>query len=395
MKRKLIVSALVTLAGIAVIFIAFSYTGSQVAKFNNQPLPKRQPSPPPAVTYLDVTPDNYPAKIKAFGEAHTRFNLTLSSRVGGRIATVSNDFRSGTRVSKGTELATIESSDYAEAVANARQQVAAARVSLLEAEREAVQARIEWKKSGLTGKPSSELVLHKPQVAQAKAELASARATLKAAQKDLEATHLRAPFDALVVSRAISPGSYISPGGEVGTLYSTNAIEVELPLTSKQWNWLGNAVSRQANVMLTDVESGQKWLAYAARDDNRIDSESRQRSLIAVLENPYGRPDPLLPGTFVKAVISGRDYANLLKVPASSLSQRGLIWYINGEDQLESFTPDIEFEGDDYLYVKPPVQTTIRIVPQPLSSYLNGQKVTPVKDSVTDEDDDGAKSNHG
>jgi len=55
-------------------------------------------------------------------------------------------------------------------------------------------------------------------IAQAEAQLAIARETLNQARQQLEYTELKAPFDAVVMSKSAEPGEYINPGTTVATI---------------------------------------------------------------------------------------------------------------------------------------------------------------------------------
>ncbi|MFO7860953.1 MAG: hypothetical protein R6U41_07000 [Desulfosalsimonas sp.] len=105
--------------------------------------------------------------------------LTLASKVSGQVQSLAEDFEPGKRFKKGEILARLEDSDYRAAVAAADHDLSDARLSLLEEDRKALQAKAEWEASGVSGKPASELVLHKPQVAAAEAAVANARAAQK------------------------------------------------------------------------------------------------------------------------------------------------------------------------------------------------------------------------
>lgn len=361
--------------------------------FNHQLLQgqtDRKPQPPPKTIILPdvnvtaVKRAGYAVKIKGFGEAKTHFTLSLKAQNSGQIVHIAENFESGCRVAKDTVLVQIEDTDYQSEVAGVKSELATARLELLEEQREASQAQAEWKASGLTGEPDSALVLHKPQLAAAQAAVTKATASLASAEKSLSLTRITAPFDAIVVERLTAPGSYVQAGTEVATLYSTDLVEIAVPLSTRDWSNLPDSKTLTGSrwpVQLTGVENGQTWQGRILRSQQHVDETSRQRTLFVAVDSPLDQEQPLLPGTFVKAGITGRTLDNVWKLSSSSLSQRGEIWYLSDKDTLSKFATKPLFSDGNSIYIEVPEEftsTSTRIVDHPLSSYLSGMKVHPI-----------------
>ena len=96
-------------------------------------------------------------------------------------------------------------------------------------------------------------------------------------------------------------------------------------------------------VELTSVENGQNWSGRILRLEQHLDDTTRQRALIIAVDRPLDLDTPLLPGTFVKALIKGRSVDNLWKLPSAALSQRGEIWYVKADKTLDKFSTDPVF----------------------------------------------------
>lgn len=384
MKRRIINwSTLI----VALIILAASvmYTRQLIA----QQVDKRRPAPMvqsqrPDVAVLNVTGAIYNAKIKGYGETQTHYSVTLSAQTSGQVIGQSTQFESGYQVKKGDVLIQLEDSDYQSAVADAQSDLASARLSLLEEQREASQAQAEWRASGLSGEPDSDLVLHEPQLEAAKAAVAKAEAALVSAQKNLSRTKIISPFDAIVVERLTAPGSYLQAGTAVATLYSTDMIEVAVPLSTRDWKNLPETTTLMGGswpVALKGVEDGQTWSGRVLRAAQHVDSTSRQRTLIVAVDSPLEQVPPLLPGTFVEVGVNGSDIENVWKLPNSALSQRGEIWYVTENNILARFSTEPIFSSESSIYVNVPEelgQASVKIVVHPLSSYLPGMKVQPV-----------------
>ena len=249
----------------------------------------------------------------------------------------------------------------------------------MEEQRQGEQARSEWARSGLSGEPSSPLVLREPQLASAQAKLDNAKQALIKAQEDLTNTEIRAPFDSVVVSRDIQPGSYLNAGGSVATLYSTDRIEIEIPLSEQQWTNLPKLDSgSEWSAKVTDSTGSVEWVARVERSYQYVAQETRQRSIVLVIENPLEQENPLFPGTFVTATIEGTEVANMWQLPASALSQQGEIWTVDEQGLLAKSEATTLFERQQHIYVKP-TQTgdSVQVVMRPLSNFKVGMKVQP------------------
>ncbi|MDK2779402.1 MAG: efflux RND transporter periplasmic adaptor subunit [Pseudomonadota bacterium] len=373
------------LAAILLLLSVFLYNSRQMAQQAGRPLPERQQNTVAAeVEVITVSSGRYAPSVEAFGAAEPHFSLTLSAQVSGRVASLADNFESGRQIHQGDLLLQLEDSDYRAALASAGNDLASAEVDLLEAQREAAQARAEWEASGMQGEPDSPLVLHEPQVKAARAAVSNARAAVASARKDLQQTSITAPFDALIVSRSVAPGSYLQSGGEVATLYSTDRVEIPLSLSQRDWNNLPDISTLDQGdwpVTLTAVESGQQWQGYIRRAERHVDDSSRQQSLIAALDNPLQQSPVLAPGTFIRADIHGREVDNLWRLPPAALSQRGEIWYVDA-GVLKKFATAASASDASAIYIRPPQalrNQSVQVLTHPLSSYMPGMAVKPVE----------------
>jgi RND family efflux transporter MFP subunit len=331
----------------------------------------------PIVSVMTVSPASYQASITAFGEVEATYAVDMAAEISGRITRLGDQFKTGQLIKSGTLLAKINDAQYQQAYLSAQKSLADAQVTLLEEQQTRDQAVNEWNRSGLSGEPSSQLVLNEPQLKAAEIDVAQAKAGLKKAQYDLDNTHITAPFDALVVERRVSPGSYLNVGSEVGTLYSSKDIEIRVLLAENQWALLpgANEFSLGNTVSLTSASNAeQHWQGQVLRMEQHIESDTRQRALILTVDNPLQQG--LYPGTFVKADIQGKNTANVLRLPASTLSQQGEIWYVDDQDLLQKFAATPLFDQQDGIIVKAPVGlNTLRIIIRPLESYKPELKV--------------------
>ena len=404
MKLNTITIAITLVAGSS-IFAALAYNGSQVApapeKANELTVSEPQAkvvdtnsietttlpaaSQQQQVSVVLATLGDYQAEVVGYGEAKSRYELMFSTEVGGRVETISSQFETGQVISQGEVIANIDSTSYQQAVTQANANVAQAQLDLLEEQRQGEQAKSEWQRSGLSGEPDSPLVLREPQLAQVTAALENAKLELVKAQQDLEKTTLVAPFDSLVVSRDVQPGSYAQTGAQIATLYSIDEVEVSVPLSEKQWLSLPNSDNTQLKeqpwpVTLSSSDGQYQWQGYVERVEQHLQQDTRQRSLIVKVDNPLEQEKDLYPGTFVQATISGKQLTQLWELPASALSQQGDLWFVDNNSQLSKSNANVEFEKGGLIYIDPTklnveIGDSVQVVKRPLSSFKAGMVV--------------------
>ncbi|MEP0073009.1 MAG: efflux RND transporter periplasmic adaptor subunit [Marinomonas sp.] len=380
----------VTLLAASSIFAVIAYNGSQIPRRDEPAAPTQQAVPEAQaatkqvdkvlmkVTVQETQVGTYQAKIVGFGEATSRYELDYTSEISGRVEWLSDSFQVGTQVSKGDLLARIDDTTYQQLVAEAESDLATAELELFEEQREGEQARSEWNRSGLTGKPDSPLVFREPQLASAQASVENARQSLVSARKDLSYTEIRAPFDGVITERTVQLGAHVSEGGSIAMLYSTDLIEIEVPLSNQQWaNLPAEAVSESWGATVYDNNSGKTWPAVIKREHQYVDKTTRQRSIVLAVEKPLATENKLFPGTFVRASIDGKQRENIWQLPASALSQQGEIWVVDAQGLLSKYSATVLFERDDFIYVNPVIEEeTVQVVVRPLSNFQAGLKVS-------------------
>ncbi|MEL0604381.1 efflux RND transporter periplasmic adaptor subunit [Pseudoalteromonas undina] len=375
------VPVVVTLVAIVCIGLAISYNGQKIAQQANGPKPEPAKSVAPNVSVINAVPSTYQAYVSGHGEAKAHWALSLKAQVKGEITDMSEQFATGNVVKKGQVLAQIDNTEYLQAVASAKATLADAKLALQEEQDLGNQAKREWQRSGVTQAPSSPLVFRTLQLEAAQATADNAQYALQTAQRDEKNTHISAPFDAVILSRDIDLGTYVSIGDTLATLNSTDKVEISVPLSLSQWQNL--ASDKSGEVILSDVTTQNQWQGYIARFEQHLDDSSRQRTVVVALDKPFEQAKPLLPGTFLAVQIAGKTLNNVIKLPASAVSQDGLIWYVNEQNTLVSAKAQKLFERGDYVYISPiEGHTNLRVVARPLVSYLNEMLVNPVVEEM-------------
>lgn len=338
-----------------------------------------KPLPQIAVSSIDL--GSYYSEVVGFGEVKATQELNLASEVSGKVEQLFSNFEVGTLVSKGTVLAQLDKTNYTQALASAKATLAQAQLNLLEEERQGKLALEEWQQSGIENESASDLALRLPQLALAKANVISAEADVARAQRDLNNTTIKAPFNAVIVSRDIQIGSSVQIGGNIATIYNTDKFEIRLPLSEQQWENLPNQLFMKFSetpVTISSVNGKGQWLAKIERTEKHIVQETRQRAIVLSVNDPLNYDISLYPGAFVKANIRGKLLDNVWKLPSSAYSQQGNVWYVDEAGKLDKTKVQRVFDFNEHTYVIPldiDNHSSKQIVNRPLNHFKTGMSV--------------------
>ena len=331
------------------------------------------------VSIRSIEPDAYPAVVKALGEVVPLWQTTMKTQVGGQIVFLSERLQAGNIVKQGELLVQIAKSNFAMQAAEAKSRLAAAKVTLLREEREAWEAQKNWEQSGIGGKPESTLVLRKPQLKAARSDRDAAQAAVAHAETLLGYTDIRAPYDGVIMRRAINQGETLFAGDEVATLYGMETVEVGIHLDAAQWALLPDKI-QDAGVRLCDPQQQSTWEAVVVRQSRHLSRDSRLRTLVLQVKRPLDKIPPLLPGTFVRAEITGREIPNLLCIPESALTKQGLVWFVDRNNRLQRQRLKPVFYGEGIVYVPMPsdMEGPMQVAVSPNSSFAGGLTIQPI-----------------
>lgn len=298
-KKKIFFPILVLMMGVGA-FVMLQATKAPAEKKDKKVLV-------PYVAVEAVTVEPLQLLAHSQGEVMSRYETFLASEVSGVIVTITPEFVNGGIIKKGELLAQIDPFDYDVRVQQANANLASARAAFIQERAQGQVAEAEW--ASISNAKPSDLGLRKPQQEQALATVKAAEAELTQAKKDLERTEIRAPFDALVRVRNISPGQFVSVGNALGQLMDISVAEVRLPVNQADFAILKNR-GELAEVNFYGQSYGEEtvWKGQIVRDEGMIDADSRMTYLVAQVNDPYGlnTNKPRLPfGTYVTAQIKG------------------------------------------------------------------------------------------
>jgi RND family efflux transporter MFP subunit len=293
-----------------------------------------------------------PALLNASGYVTPRRRATVAAKITARVNEVLVE--EGMRVEAGQVLARLDDSDARVRLASARADrdaTAAAlgdlRVNLANAEREQ-KRQDELFRRGLIAEQQRDQAgtavdSLKARIALAKEQVVASEARMQMAQQDLENCVVRAPFDAIVVSKDAQRGEMVSPvsaGGGfsrtgIATLVDMTSLEIEVDVSESY-------IARvQPGQPLTAVLDAYPEWHIPAKVRTVIPTADRQKATVKVRAS-FDALDPrILPDMGVKVAFLGDaptpTTAGRVLVPGGAIHQDGgaAVAFVHREDRVE------------------------------------------------------------
>jgi RND family efflux transporter MFP subunit len=259
----------------------------------------------------------------------------------------------------------------------------------------------DWKNLGRKGEPS-ELVLRKPQLADARANVQAAEADVQKAERDLQRTSITVPYDGLVRVKRVDIGQYVTPGTQLGTTFAIDSAEIRLPLSNSDLAYLDlpSATNRNDKPLphvTLRAEKGAStgvWEASIIRTEGVVDEASRVVYAVAEVIDPYGvlgqsTQKELKAGTFVRAEITGLRADNVIQLPRYVLRADNTVLVSNSDNELEIRPVSVVRAEPKQVYLDGGIEAGELVVTTTMDAPIPGIKL---KISGADDPDAGSAS---
>ncbi|TQF71112.1 efflux RND transporter periplasmic adaptor subunit [Pseudoalteromonas luteoviolacea] len=339
-----------------------------------EPVTQSKPAPKQPVSVVVVSPQPHTPSLTLLGNTRARHVTQLRVSSNGQLAWLDTSLEPGTLVSEGAPLAKLDMTHLASELAQAQSRVRHAELALeQQLHEQAVALRM------LSENNQSSYAKREPQVAAAESDLTQARLALQSTNKLVQEAHITAPFNAVVLSRTVSPSDWLSAGEALFEVASSASMDVEMPISEPIWGKL--LPQLQANAVTIDVidRSGKHWPAQVRFIDPKVDLTTRQRQVVLKVANPYQELVSLMPNQPVQVSIRMISEPLSFQVPHSAMTRDGFIWTINEENSLQKEAVEVLSKNDEFTYVRfanlP--DKARKVVEYPLLSMLVGTEVSP------------------
>ncbi|MGB1655782.1 MAG: efflux RND transporter periplasmic adaptor subunit [Longimicrobiales bacterium] len=371
--------------------------GGLLAAFSlvaSRPVPERIATPrlAPMVTTETLAPRDAPLLVEGTGTVRPTSEITLSAEVGGRVVMVSPKLVRGGAFAIGDTLLKIDDRSYRNAVSIARAEVEQRRVDVaLAAQNQAIaQREYELLRQRLgSAAPAdtslaAQLARQQPQYEAAQASLYRAEAQLADAELSLTRSVVVAPFAGRVRSETVDIGQFISPGQAVAEIYGTDAVEVDISLSTRQAALIDDLWSENEQVRIPATVRAEfggawhEWEGFVEHASGALDETTRTVEVVIRIPSPFAAADarpPLLIGSYVRADIIGRAVGAHYAVPRSALREGSTVWAVTEEGTLVSRPVRVIQEIQDTVFVRADMAAAPRIVISDLSVMTEGMEV--------------------
>jgi len=373
-----------------------------------RPLP--EPEPPqvhsPLVRVKRVTQGPFRFVVKTQGQVEPRRQGSLIPQVSGEVVWVSPDLVAGGFFEEQQPLLRIDRADAEVAVEEARAAVARAESEARRAHKELERQR-RLAHQSITSQAKIDDAENAARVADA--GLREARARLTQAEQNLERTEIRAPYAGRVRSESVDVGQFVRRGEPVAQIYAIDYAEVRLPIPDRELRYLDLSLGHRPRARLTAPQPGEverspsgprlahpegpevllhaefagrayTWEGRIVRTEGEIDPKSRMITLVARVDDPYGRQEgadrpPLAVGLFVQAEVLGRRLPAAVVLPRAALRSGDRVLVVDAEQRLHFRPVEVLRQERERVVLGGGLEAGERVCVSPLPGAVEGMQV--------------------
>lgn len=328
--------------------------------------------------------------IRSQGTVSPRTASALIPEVSGRVKWISPNLAVGGYFDHEEVLVKIDDIDLIAAVQKSKAFLSrsAAEVEHKSFEYKRLQTLVEKR---LTSQSNLETALRSKRVADA--QLIEAEVSLKQAERDLQRTEIKAPYAGLVREKSVDVGQFVSRGSKIANIYSSDAVEVRVPLADKQLSFLDLPlgqrgelpIEQQANVTLSTHYGGQyyEWHGKLVRTEAEIDTRTRMvNAVVRVEENKASEQPPLPVGLFVHADIEGRIVESIVVLPRAVIRNQHQVLVVDEESRLRYRDIDLLRFDEDSVFIEGGLENDELVNLSPIQTVVDGMRVQPIEEPI-------------
>ena len=337
---------------------------------------------------VDVRPIEFSRQtitVSVMGTVIPKREVVLKPQVSGTVIRLSDNLLPGGRFAKDAHILSIDPSDYRLVVRQL-----ASEVARVEADRkiELGRQRVARKEYELLGETVSAeekaLMLREPQLENIQAILGGTSARLEQAQLDLERTVIKAPFNAVVMSREINLGASVSPSTPLVTLIDSDTYWIEASIPASQLKWISTGQQAKTAGSPVRIYDTTAWGSSSYRAGQviglaaMVEENGRMARLLIEVPDPLalqsasGERSQLLLGSYVRVEIQGKAMPHAAAVERDLVRDGNRLWIMDAQGKLDIRPVEIAFRGQDHVLVTGGVSDGERLITTNLPSPVQG-----------------------
>ena len=358
-------------------------------------------------------------KILSYGEIYSKRMLEIRPLVSGRLDYVSEKFVEGGYVKSGDILFRLNQKDYLNDLEIAEIDLEDTKAQLSEAiskldyanlEFEVSESQLNLRKNALDRQTqlaesglitssqlentqlayssSKQQFLNKQNLVKSsknaidklKIQLKRRSISIDKAKRNLDETEIKAPFDGIIASVNILPGSVINKNEKLGTLLDPNSLEVMFNLSANEF---ARVIDKDGKLLNLDITAYLKlsnndipFSGKIERINPEIMNIGSGRKLFASIN--LGENKTLRPGDFVVLEIKEPSLKNITVLPSSAVTIDGKIFIVEEDNRLKEIEVTIlRRQGNEVIVSGAP--TDKEYVMQRSPQLGNGLKIKPLR----------------
>ncbi|MCF4097589.1 efflux RND transporter periplasmic adaptor subunit [Maritalea mediterranea] len=365
------------------------------------------------VRTIEATVQTAQPNLTYFGEIVAAGALDVRAQVAGEIVEIHPDLAVGNQLAQGDLIARIDDFTYRGALTEAKASLAEAQLAATEA-RERLQlerdnlsfaqeqldlskkdlerAQTLLQSGALTQKnvDDRELLVSQREQAlkQRQANIAIQQAQLdrqlasmerfewqvERAERNLANTEIRAPFDAVVSAESIAPGKIVNANEALVSLYRQDQLDVRFTMSDRQYGQIfaDGLIGRPIRVVWEVEPQNLTAKGTITRAGAQIDAAKGGVEVFARLEN--AEASTFRPGTFVKILVPGRAYEDVIRLPETAIYDNRLIYTIE-EGRMVPHDAEIMARDGAQLLVRADVADGAKVITTRLAQAGDGLAV--------------------
>ena len=358
-------------------------------------------------------------KILSYGEIYSKRMLEIRPLVSGRLDYVSEKFVEGGYVKSGDILFRLNQKDYLNELEIAEIDLEDSKAQLSEAiskldyanlEFEVSESQLNLRKNALDRQTqlaesglitssqlentqlayssSKQQFLNKQNLVKSsknaidklKIQLKRRSISIDKAKRNLDETEIKAPFDGIIASVNILPGSVINKNEKLGTLLDPNSLEVMFNLSANEF---ARVIDKDGKLLNLDITAYLKlsnkdipFIGKIERINPEIMNIGSGRKLFASIN--LGENKTLRPGDFVVLEIKEPSLKNITVLPSSAVTIDGKIFILEEDNRLKEIEVTIlRRQGNEVIVSGAPTEK--EYVMQRSPQLGNGLKIKPLR----------------
>ncbi|MBM9520250.1 efflux RND transporter periplasmic adaptor subunit [Desulforhopalus vacuolatus] len=350
-------------------------------------------------TLVEYTSVNYGPRqtmITGMGTVAAARTVELKPQVTGSITELSAELIPGGHFQQGETLLKIDPADYRLTVKQLTTDVAKAESDL---QLEQGNQLIAQKEYTLLNETVSDvekaLILRRPQRENLRATLESARIRLEQARVDLARTEIKAPFNAVVLSRAVDIGTRADESTVLATLVGTDACWVTVSIPVDQLRWIKIPQKQADQGALVRVYDSAAWGDGVFREGRVIrleaglEEQGRMARLLVQVEDPLSlKPDSaeqpqMLIGEYVRVEIQGQGMTSAAAIDRAFIRNGNSVWIMDGDGNLVIRPVEIAFKGTDQLLITSGIAAGEKLITTDIAAPVAGMSLKAVDNTAS------------